>query len=364
MRKALTLFLSALMLASCATYTVQNGRDSISLPAGGNEPETRYRIIKDKEDREFQAYIEKLRADAEEKSRELSAQREREREEKEAEEERLKVLDINEYPSDLSTLSYPHIYSPKKSRELKADSAAVTERLLFLPLGNDVLTEKSMESILVSISGLDPDIIALTGAIENQVAFTQGYGHDAVTTEGGTVIFTASLISSSASGISLQITERKTVDIAVLNPFRSLPWTKDDVQEWLKDVKENEEADLTDVFNAISRMTGERKLLFISSATPSTEDWSTITDYYYRNVASFSLSDAMSEMRWQDAYRATHFNAEVDPGITRRSYEVFERLDFIYSYNLMPLSSETVAISGLTEATGNIALLAEIVIPD
>lgn len=364
MKKALTSFVSLLLLASCATYTVQDGRDAIKIPEETNMAETRYNVIKEREEREEDAYIAKLRAEAAARSRELKEREEKERAEKEAEEERLKALDINEYPDNLEALTFPHIYTPAKANELKNDDGIVTESLIFIPLGDYAIKDENIDSIIKSISGITPDFIALTGSIENQISFAEKYGSDAVTINGGTLIFRSCLEKATDDTVTLRITEKKSIELSVLNSLRSLPWTKDDVPSWIEEMKGNEESDLKEALDAISEMTGNRRLIFISSASPSTEDWSTITDYYYRNVSSFALSDAMNEMRWQDVYRATHFNAEVDPGITRRSYEVFERLDFIYSYGLMPISSTTMALSGLTEETGNLALLAEIVIPD
>ena len=364
MKKALLSLASLLLMASCATYTVQDGRNAIKVPENASRIETRYNVIKEKEEREENAYIARLRAEAEAKSRELKEREEKERAQREAEEERLKALDINEYPEDLESLTLPHIYTPAKSNELKSDDGIVTERLLFIPLSDYALEADDIDSIISSISDIGPDIIALTGSVENQISFTEKYGYDAVTMNGGSLLYRACLENASEDTISLRISEKKSIELSVLDFQRSFPWTKDDVPAWLEELKENEETDLKDALDAISEMAGSRRLIFISSSSPSTEDWSTITDYYYRNVSSFALSDAMSEMRWQDVYRATHFNAEVDPGITRRSYEVFERLDFIYSYGLMPLSSTTMALSGLTEETGGLAVLAEIVIPD
>lgn len=358
MRKALIALLSILLISSCATYTVQDGRNNIFVPENSEKIETRYSVIKQIKEEEKKAEDAKRKADEDRKASEKKA----EEDAKAKELERLKEMDVNDYPEDLSSIAYPHIYSPLKANALKADESIVTLSMLFIPLGNEDLKDESIESIISSISDINPELIALTGSLSNQVRFAKSYNKDSVTIEDGTLIFNARLNNADVSHINIQLTEKKDIDVIALDYSESIPWSKADTKEWVNQIKEKETDALSDALNKLSALSG-KSILFLSSLTPSTLDWSTVTGYSYRVTTSFTLSDTLSS-RWQDVYRATHFNAEVDPGITRRSYEVFERMDFIYSLSLMPLESKTMPIAGLTENTGNLAIFANIVIPD
>lgn len=358
MRKLVLSLLSILLICSCATYTVQQGRDSIRVPVSSDLAETRYSVLKEREDLALEAKL----AVAREKERREAERKAAEEAKAKAEAERQKAMDVNNYPENLSSLSYPHIYSPLKSNQLKADESIVTLSALFIPLGNTELSQDNIEAVADKVHDINPDLVALTGSTLNQVSFAKSYGCDSATLLNGTVIYSAKLNKADENIINLQVTEKKNLDITILDYSTEFPWTKDDVSAWLKAVKSNENEVMNDALDKLSPISG-KALLFLSSEAPSTTDWTTITDYFYRSLTSFSLSDALSA-RWQDVYRATHFSAELAPGITRRSYEVFERLDFIYSLSLMPLESKTIPLSGLTEETGNIALFATLVIPD
>lgn len=357
MRKALIALLSILLMSSCATYTVQQGRNNIFVPESSEKLETRYSVIKQRKEEEMQAEDARRRAEEDKKALEKKAAEEAEAKEL----ERLRAMDVNDYPDDLSAMTYPHIYSPLKSNTLKSDDSVVTLSMLFIPLGGNDLTDENIASIIASISD-NPDLIALTGSLSNQVRFAKSYKRDSVTLKAGTLIFNARLNSADESHISLQLTEKKDINVIALDYSESIPWSKADIKDWISQIKGKEQDALSDALNKLSSISG-KSLLFLSSLTPSTQDWQTVTGYSYRVPTEFTLSDALSSS-WQDVYRATHFNAELDPGITRRSYEVFERMDFIYSLSLMPLESRTMPIAGLTENTGNLAIFANIVIPD
>lgn len=351
MKKALITLLSILLLSSCATYTVQEGRNNIFVPENSEKIETRYNVIKQIKDEEKKAEDERI---ASEKKAEEDA--------KAKEEARLKAMDTNNYPDNLSAMTFPHIYSPLKANILKADDSIVTLSMLFIPLGNDELKDEDVASIVDSISDSNPELIALTGSLSNQVKFAKKYNKDSVTLSNGTLIYSAKLNSADENHANIQLTDNKAIDVIVLDYSNSIPWNKADVKDWIKEIKNKELDASNDALTKLSAISG-KSILFLSSLTPSSHDWATVTDYSYRVPASFTLSDTLSS-RWQDVYRSTHFNAEVDPGITRRSYEVFERMDFIYSLSLMPLQSKTMPIAGLTENTGNLAIFATIVIPD
>ncbi len=358
MRKALIALLSILLISSCATYTVQEGRNNIFVPENSEKLETRYSVIKQRKDEEKQAEDAKRKAEEERAALEKKA-----KEDAEAKElEKLKAMDVHNYPDDLSAIAYPHIYSPLKANTLKADDPIVTLSILFIPLGNTDLEDGNINSIISSIEEINPELIALTGSLSNQVRFAKSYNKDSATLEAGTLIFNAKLNSADESHINLQLTDKKALDVMVLDYSESIPWNKNDIKDWVDQLKAKEPEAADDALNKLASLS-DKALLFLSSLTPATSDWMSLTGYSYRIPTAFTLSDTISA-RWQDIYRTTHFNAELDPGITRRSYEVFERMDFIYSLSLMPLESKTIPLAGLTENAGNIAIFATIVIPD
>ena len=106
--------------------------------------------------------------------------------------------------------------------------------------------------------------------------------------------------------------------------------------------------------------TDEDTIIFaFSSAEPSSLDWIPFTAYPYRSERSFSASSWFENNSYVDVYRATHYSAETDPGITRESGEIYERMDFIYVKNAIPLESEAFSVAGMDSR----ALYAEILLP-
>ena len=106
--------------------------------------------------------------------------------------------------------------------------------------------------------------------------------------------------------------------------------------------------------------TDEETIIFaLSSQEPSSDDWIPFTAYPYRESRQFTTSEWFKENGYIDVYRATHYSAETDSGITRESGDVFERMDFIYVKNAIPLSSVTFSVAGMT----NRAIYAEVLIP-
>ena len=110
-------------------------------------------------------------------------------------------------------------------------------------------------------------------------------------------------------------------------------------------------------------MDDSEKLIALSSAAPSGDDWIEFTPFRYRSDLSFPVSDYFNSEGWLDAYRSTHFSAETDGGITRRNGEMYERLDFIWTDGMIPVSAISYPVRGLTDRTGTFAVLAELLIP-
>ena len=110
-------------------------------------------------------------------------------------------------------------------------------------------------------------------------------------------------------------------------------------------------------------MADRERIIALSSSEPITEDWIEFTPFAYRTPHSFAVSDYLSDSSYIDAYRRTHFTAEVDGGITRRNGSIYERMDSLWSASLLPESSVAFPVLGLTDTRGIFAVLATYIFP-
>lgn len=320
MKKLLLLSLIILLLSSCATYTIKEARSNIGEIKEGEKKETRYRVIQEQKNKK----------------------------------------EVLSYPSDLSTLTYPFFFNENKDAQYVYDKGKSIElKTIFIPLGEKELDEDAILIIGKLLSSYNFDIIALSGSLTNQAKVATKVGKSAITTEGGTIIF-SNLVSSSMNKdyISLNITEEENVDIIVIDYHPTLPPSLTN-EEAIELMKSEENRLIESLINKTEQLQNENKLFFLSSVAPSSFDWTDWTDYEYRQEESFLISDTLNILKWNDAFYLTHFSVETESGITRRIGEYEERLDFIYSKNLIPVSSFTVPIEKLE----NIATVATFVLP-
>ena len=344
--RLLSLAVSAVLaLSSCATYTVQDGYDAIVLPPPpSGRPETRYRIILEENEKKSAEAIENAKKEAEHRAL------------------LRRDAEVNEYPDDLSLIDFPHVYTPLRSNATKSDGI-VTAQILFLPLGYDEISQEETERILASVSDISPDFAVLTGSLENQVTGARTAGWDAVTLEGGTILHRPLLKEADASSAVFFITPTRDIAIAPIGFDSSIPSAAEDVPAWLEAIESTGSEKAEIVMAAAGAMKDDEKLLVISSSEPATADWEGITPFRYRSEKHFAVSDALSDASWLDVYRSTHFTAETDGGITRKNGEIYERMDFIYSYDMIPLDAISFPVAGLTDRTGTFAVLATVLIP-
>lgn len=343
MRAFLSLIAALLMLASCAVYTVEDGYSRISVPEITRQPETRYAIIVQENANKSQEAIENAKKEAEHRA---ALKREAE---------------VNEYPNDLSVLTFPHIYTPLKTNSTEKDGINIIS-VLMLPLGYDSFTTDDAKRILSANADISPDFVVLTGSLENQVTGAKEAGWDAVTLNGGTILHRPLLKEANEESASFFITSTKDIEISSLSFEETMPANEDEVEEWINSlISDSTESSM--VMETVNSMTDREKILALSSSSPSGEDWISFTPFKYREDISFPVSSALLENGWLDAYRATHFSAETDGGITRRNGALYERLDFLYSQALIPISAISYPVRGLTDKNGAFALLAEFLIP-
>ena len=318
MRKIPLLLFLTLALASCAVYTVGMGRANINPPAISGQPETRIRVINEMKEAEAQAEEERLL--------------------KEAEAERIRLeSEVNEYPEDLTELTLPHNYRPKRSA-----AALETEmnplKLVFVPLAQDA----DIDKVISSIRSLDLDFAFVTGETGQLVEFSRKAGYDTVLFEGGMILYKTEVKDIDPHSATFIINDNKCIDIAVVNNFEGIADDKNTYAEFLAGLDESRSG-LEEV-----SITEEISLFALSSSKPATSDWIPFTYYDYRTSYESDESAFFSENGYTDAYRATHYTAETDPGITRVSGDIYERLDFIYLKNAIPVESAAFSVAGMS----------------
>lgn len=330
--KALFILLALVLFAfsSCATYTIEEARPNIVYPPSSESSPTRLNEIEERKEAEKETI-------------------------RKAEEERIRLEKekaINTYPDNLSELSYPFYFNPVKNKTASSVKDELT--VIFIPLGESDLSGSQLLSAANCISDTKWDTVALTGSLSNQTRFASVLGEDAVTMEGGTIVFRGSFpISFSEDRITLALSEEKDATILIEDQKPVLP-SSGDTEEVLAMVEELEDRDIESIVEYVSQEGSGRKVFFLSSYAPSTSDWTDWTEYPYRRDQSFIISSIMSGLKWQDAFDATRFSVETDSGVTRRNGDVEERLDYIWSKGLIPLSCFNLPVE-TTEITAIVA---------
>ena len=343
MRRLAIIAIIAAMLTSCAVYTADYGYSRIRIPENTGKPETRYAVIVKENAEKSQQAIENAKKEAEHRA----ALR--------------RKSEVNEYPEDLSALTFPHIYTPLRTNSTEDDGINTIEVLL-LPLGYGELQSEDARRILEANSDISPDFVILTGSLENQITGAKAAAWDAVTLCGGTVLHKPLLKEADEDSAVFFITTTKDIEIAPLSFGAVMPSSDDEAAAWA-DALAADTSEKDKVAAVAETMTDSERILALSSASPSGEDWVEFTPFRYRTAMDFPVSSYLASEGWLDAYRATHFNAETDGGITRRNGSIFERLDFLYTQSMIPVSAISYPVRGLTDRTGTFALLATFLVP-
>ncbi len=385
MRKLLPFFL-LVFLTSCASYTIQDGYDAITLPdESGPKLETRYRLIA------AAGGLEQLPAQVVPEAEEAAGTGIQAASESAAEEadtaisedtaaESSQTVDAEEaasqapeiakdededpvrYPEDLSEIAFPYLYTVNDQQVLK-DGNVITAKILLLDLGYGSLSEDDFRRMLASVSDTEPDYIVLNGSLENQAKGAMAAGMNAVTLEGGTVLYSSRIEFADNNSAVFSVSDGKEIEIAPISYEDRMPSSTAGIAVWIDSIK----ADETDVTTAVMAnadgMVSGNAVIALSSPSPSSSDWKDITPYGYRYPVSFQLSDSLEREGWADAYRDTHFSAGTDSGITSFNGDIYERLDFMYIKGMMPDYAISFPVAGLTDTTGNLGLIAKFAIP-
>lgn len=370
MKKIITGALLLLLLTGCATYTVATGLGRISIPEEETLTETRYSVIEANREAERLRAEEALRAEEERKAREaeaLAAEKAAREEKAKAQEELIRnlgsVRSRNDFPQDLSAITYPHVFRPQNTNELLSSSFTRLDVLL-LPLGDGSYTAEDMARIANAVADIKVSFMFITGSTENQVALANVLQRDAVALEGGMVIFTSELKSATATAALFTVADGKEVGLSVLDISDDMVKASPlDIAAWQEYLKAEEDKDIELIGSVTSSIEGASRIFALSSSEPSTLDWTKFTPYSYRADYSWGISDELLK-EWSDTYRATHFSEETDSGITLKTPSVSERMDFLYTQGVMEVSSETIPVGILSEGDNAVyALIATYIIP-
>lgn len=372
MRKLIPI-LMLIILSSCVSYTVQDGYDAIRLPdESGKKLETRYRLIKDNDEPYVPSapVVEAVEEEAEEpeeipaaviaEEEPILVPDEDAAEAAEEAPEPTEAEDKLAYPDKLSSITFPYLYTVSEESRLH-EGGVITAKVLFLPLGSKPIEDAGR--IISSVSDIDADFIILTGSLENQAMAAESAAMNAVTLEGGTILYTARIEFADSDSAVFSVSEDKDIEIAPISSSRQMPSSASGISRWIDSIREDEKAVTAEVLTIADNMVDDNALIALSSPSPATADWTDLTPYSYRHQESFLLSDRLADNGWRDAYRDTHFSAETDPGITAISGEVYERLDFIYIKDMIPGSVVSFPVAGLTDTVGNLGVIAEFAIP-
>ena len=240
------------------------------------------------------------------------------------------------------------------------DSIITEISIMVVPLGYSTLADEEIETIISALSDITADFIVLTGSLENQVKGAAGAGMNAVTLEGGTVLFRSEYLASDGQSASFRIADGKDIEIASASFDSMMPSSPADIVSWTDAMQDS--GDVEQVKSITEGMDDPESIFVISSSEPSTLDWTMLT-LRYRGEKRFPISDQLLSDGWTDAYRATHFSPETDVGATRVNGSIYERMDFIYTKGMMPSWAIAFPVKGLTDVYGISVLLADIIIP-
>lgn len=243
--------------------------------------------------------------------------------------------------------TYPMLYKTENPTSLA--KAGDTLQALMLPL-SDVPWEDStrVTELHASIHKLDVPILFVTGHKENVMALVEEMSSNAALFSTGAIITSFPILKMHNYGVEIQYQEEKTLRLIVANlpEYEVLRQFMDDKawQATQKSVTPERLAHLQEMLEEGSP--SEATLLGASLYEPSYRDWNTSSPVEYRQVGYlWPLSALLEDAGFYDTYSLTHFSGEN----TLATAEWGERVDFLYSRKILPLSSEMLSIGG--EAT-------------
>lgn len=325
MKKILFLFFLSFFIFSCAHVTLREAEERINIPIYNPEDlkETRIRVINENREKE----------------------------------KRNEITESSLYSStSINTITFPYFFTNNEI-EKKDDN---TLRILFIPLGEETLDKEELISILNEVSQLKLDIISLTGSLENQINFISSLNKNAVVLNSGSIVTNLYIKDAKENTARITLTDNSDLSVQIIDIFSGIPYKMDLIEREIEKLGENEEELSSYVISSLSSLSSPC-LVFLSSFSPDSKDWTNFSPLSYRYNKTFLLSEKIKEMGFFDTFEELRFSVETNPGITRRNGEVSERMDFIYEKGLFIKDINILQIQGLTDRKGINALIAEFV---
>ncbi|WP_321300567.1 hypothetical protein [uncultured Sphaerochaeta sp.] len=267
----------------------------------------------------------------------------------EAEMARLAALEA-EYQQipPLEQLTLPRMYTTDEATSLSADNDPLN--VLMLPLDDIRWSDPAMKNLVAtSISDIKAPVIMVTGHMQNVIDLVRQLRRNAVLVEGGAIITSYRVISTTNHGIRVQFSNTKTIRLSIAN----LPeykvfdaFTSGNDWKTLQKQVTSERTKMLERILAEGTVT-EPTIIGASLFEPSYQDWNTFSPVLYRQIDYiWPLSNFLEESSFYDVYRATHFSADTDAGNTLVTENLKERIDYVYSRKVLPLQSSMLTIGG------------------
>ncbi len=267
--------------------------------------------------------------------------------------------------SQSQPLTYPQLYTSKYSTSLAAEGEAL--QAVMLPLDDCPWdNEKKSYEVQTLIDKLDIPLIFVTGHQENVVALLDAIQCNAVLLGTGAIITSFPILQMSTYGVEIQYQEGKTLHLIVANLpeyqvvehfMRGEPWqaTQKSIASerltLLQEMLANEESSTPTLLGA-------------SLYEPSYQDWKPSSPVAYRQGGyHWPLSEYLEQEGFYDLYALTHPLETPGSGSTYTTGEWEERVDFLYSRNILPLSSTMLRIPSLEGGGTRSAVLGTFLLP-
>nr|WP_321265348.1 hypothetical protein [uncultured Sphaerochaeta sp.] len=296
-----------------------------------------------------QQRIEEAKRIEEERLEKQREKVEEQRRAEEAENARLAALEA-EYQQipPLEELSLPRLYTTDETTILSADNDPLN--VLMLPLDDIRWSDLTMKNLVAtSISDIKAPIIMVTGHMQNVIDLVRQLRRNAVLVEGGAIITSYRVISTTNHGIRVQFSNTKTIRLSIANlPEYKVLDAFTSGNDW-KTIQKQVTDDRTNMLKEIlaEGTTNEPTIIGASLFEPSYQDWSTFSPVPYRQIDYiWPLSNFLEESSFYDVYRSTHFSADTDAGNTFVTENLKERIDYVYSRKVLPLQSSMLTIGG------------------
>lgn len=203
--------------------------------------------------------------------------------------------------------------------------------------------------------------------MQNVIDLVRKLRRNAVLVEGGAIITSFPIISTTNHGASVQFSNtKKTIRLSIANlPEYEVLGAFTSGNDW-KTIQQSVTSERTKTLKGIlgEGKINEPTIIGASLFEPSYQDWNTFSPVPYRQIDYiWPLSNFLEEASFYDVYRATHFSADTDSGNTFVTEDLKERIDYLYSRKALPLQSSMLTIGGSRFLIHRASLATESLLP-